>query len=426
MGDPMTENKPGKAHLKIVISAAFLLAATVLTVQYISLARQTQLLKTDLAEINHIRYGLLNVDEWSDQVSAILSIKILQFKLTPENRERLVQNLENILYQLIDEVESMMKAKSQGPLSGITDWLPGFTISLDPFRDSVPSYAGQLLDELNKPESRVFLQQFLTNKLNDLTASTYNLDPMDPLHTIMDRYGCIDKELCRDLIRDEIDLKNRAVNLRVFLIMGLIVLLFLTNLITRKKINAVQATLLILGTLCLLVGGVTTPMIDLEAKIDHLMLQLMGEKITFLNNIIFFQSKSITNVVSILMEDGTLPMIFVGCLIFTFSIIFPSLKIVSSVLYSYSPGRIRENRLIRFFVFKSGKWSMADVMVVAIFMAYIGFNGIISYQLDQLQSSSDSVEIFTTNGTQLLSGFYLFLLFCISSLFLSEIITRKT
>ncbi len=426
MGDPMPENKPGRAHLKIIIGTAILLGAAVLTVQYISLARQTQKLKTDLAEINNIRYGLLNVDEWSDQISTILSIKILQFKLTPENREKVIHNVENILYQLLDEVESMMKARSQGPLSGITGWFSGFTITLDPFRDSVPSYARQLLDELNKPETRVFLQQFLTNKLDALTASTYNLDPMDPLHAIMERYNCIDKELCRDLIQDEIDLKNKAINLRVFVIMGLIVLLFLTNVITRKKINAVQATLLILGTLCLLIGGVTPPMIDLEAKIDHLMLQLLGEKVTFLDNIIFFQSKSITNVVSILMEDGTLPMIFVGCLVFTFSIIFPSLKIISSLFYAYHNDRVRKNRLIQFFVFKSGKWSMADVMVVAIFMAYIGFNGIISYQLDQFESSSNAVKIFTTNGTHLLSGFYLFLLFCISSLFLSEIIVRKT
>ena len=71
MGDPMPENKPGKAHLKIIISTAVLLGAIVLTVQYISLARQTQRLKTDLAEINHIRYGLLNVDEWTDQISTI-------------------------------------------------------------------------------------------------------------------------------------------------------------------------------------------------------------------------------------------------------------------------------------------------------------------------------------------------------------------
>ena len=75
---------------------------------------------------------------------------------------------------------------------------------------------------------------------------------------------------------------------------------------------------------------------------------------------------------------------------------------------------------------KSGKWSMADVMVVAIFMAYIGFNGIVGNQLDMLRESSESVEIFTTNGTRLLGGFYLFLSFCISSLVLSEILVRKT
>jgi hypothetical protein len=69
---------------------------------------------------------------------------------------------------------------------------------------------------------------------------------------------------------------------------------------------------------------------------------------------------------------------------------------------------------------------MADVMVVAIFMAFVGFNGIVGNQLDLLRESAKPGEIFTTNGTQLLEGFYLFLLFCISSLILSEAITRKT
>ncbi len=68
---------------------------------------------------------------------------------------------------------------------------------------------------------------------------------------------------------------------------------------------------------------------------------------------------------------------------------------------------------------------MADVMVVAIFMAYIGFNGIVGSQMDMLSRTSDAVEIFTTNGTKLLGGFYLFLAFVISSLIISEILNRK-
>jgi hypothetical protein len=422
----MTEKQSGRAYMKIVISSVALIAVMVLTIQYISLARQNQTLKTDLAEINHIRYGLLNADEWTGQLANILTIKILEFKLTPESRDKVVENLEYMLYELIDDVESMMTSGSSGRFSALKNWFSGITINLDPLRDKVPSYAEQLLDELAKPENKFFMQQFLFNKLNEFAEATYNLDQMAPLKAVLDKYNCINKEVCKEHIWDEIQLKNREISLRVILIMALVTGVFLLNLTTRKKINMFQASLLIFASFFLLLGGVTTPMIDLEAKIDQLMLQLMGEKVTFLNNIIFFQSKSITDVVRILFEEGTLPMIFVGVLVFTFSIIFPSIKLISSLLYSYRIGRLRENRFIRFFVIKSGKWSMADVMVVAIFMAFIGFDGIIGSQLDQLKQASEQVHILTTNGTQLLSGFYLFLLFCVSSLLLSEILIRKT
>jgi hypothetical protein len=424
--NPMTANKPGRAHLKIVISTAALIAAMVLTMQLISHARQLQVLKTDLAEINHIRYGLLNTDEWAYQVATILSIKIVEFKLTPESREKVLQNLESILNMMIDEVEVMMLERTSGQLSGMKRWFAGFTINLDMLRDSVPSYANTLLLELNKPDNKEFLQQFLLDKLGVITASTYNLDQMDPLHAVMEKHNCREKEACKELVQEEIEMKKEVINFRVVLILFLVSAVFLINLLTRHKINMAQSSLLILASFCLLLGGITTPMIDLEAKIDLLMLRLMGEDVIFQNNIIFFQSKSITDVVRILMEDGSLPMIFVGILVFTFSIIFPAAKLISSLLYSYHVGNLRENWLIRFFVIKSGKWSMADVLVVAIFMAYIGFNGIIGSQLDQLTQAAKPVEIFTTNGTQLLGGFYLFLLFCISSLLLSEMITRKT
>jgi len=424
--NPMTENKPGRAHLKIVISTAAVIAALVLTMQLISQARQLQVHKTELAEINHIRYGLLNTDEWAYQIATILSIKIVEFKFTPESRETVLQNLEGVLNIMIDEVEIMMLKRTSGKLSGMKRFLAGFAINFDELRDSIPVYANTLLLELSNPENKEVMQQFLLDKLGEITASTYNLDQMDPLHAIMEKYSCTTKAKCKELIGKKIEEKQEVIKLRVLLIILLVSAVFLLNLITRHKINRTQSILLILASFSLLLGGITTPMIDLEARIDLLSLKLMGENVIFQNNIIFFQSKSITDVVRILIEEGSLPMIFVGVLVFTFSIIFPLSKLISSLLFAYHLGDLRENKLIRFFVIKSGKWSMADVLVVAIFMAYIGFNGIIGSQLDQLSEGAKPVEIFTTNGTQLLGGFYLFLLFCISSLLLSEIFTRKT
>jgi hypothetical protein len=64
-------------------------------------------------------------------------------------------------------------------------------------------------------------------------------------------------------------------------------------------------------------------------------------------------------------------------------------------------------------------------MVVAIFMSYIGFNGIISSQFGQLRSAAQEVELLTTNGTSLQPGYYLFLTYTLLALFLSGFLSRK-
>ena len=412
-------------YAKLLISSAMLVVATVLTIQLISLAKQNQEMKTDLAEINHIRYGLLNADEWREQVTLIMSKKIIEFDLTPENRGELQRSLEIIMYGLLDDLEILVEERTSGQFAGMKKFLVAMVLDMDQLRDSVPSYSSKVLDELNNPETKRGLQTYLTDKLGDLSSATYNLDSMETLYGILLEYDCANKTECREFLKTEVDQKTEAINGRVMLILLFILLIFLLNMISRVPPDRLQSLLLILSSFCLLVGGITTPMIDLEARIDMLLFQLIGEEVIFRDNIIFFQTKSITDIVEILIREGSFEMIFVGILIFTFSIVFPLAKLISSFVYSLHIGEVNNHSVIRFFVIKSGKWSMADVMVVAIFMAYIGFNGIVGSQLDMLRESSDPVEIFTTNGTKLLGGFYLFLSFCISSLILSEILTKK-
>jgi len=116
---------------------------------------------------------------------------------------------------------------------------------------------------------------------------------------------------------------------------------------------------------------------------------------------------------------------FVGVLLVMFSVFFPLLKILSSLAYYFNIRGMRENAVTNFFVFKSGKWSMTDVMVVAIFMAYIGFNGIIDSQLGILGSESKGVTVITTNGTSLQPGYYLFMGYAVLALLLSVFLAKK-
>jgi len=412
-------------YLIIIISLGLLVAASVITTQMIILAKENQELKIDLAEINHARYGLLNADEWREQVSLILSKKIIEMDLSPENRIELEQSMETIMYELLDDLEIIIKERTSGQFSAMKRMVAGMVLDVNQLRDSVPSYANMILNEINKPATKQGIQTYLQDKLGDLSSETYSLDSMKPLRDVLVKYNTGGKAECRDYLKGEVADKTREINQRVIMILIAVVLIFLINTLAIRSPGRTNSLMLILGSLCLLIGGITSPMIDLEAMIDLLRFQLIGEEVIFQDNILFFQSKSITDLVHILISEGSFEMIFVAVLVFTFSIIFPTLKLISSFIWSLGKERLNSNKLIRFFVIKSGKWSMADVLVVAIFMSYIGFNGIVGSQMNSLSQSTETVEIFTTNGTKLLGGFYLFLSFVVSSLLLSEILTRK-
>src|SRR6185503_17356243 len=101
-------------------------------------------------------------------------------------------------------------------------------------------------------------------------------------------------------------------------------------------------------------------------------------------------------------------------------------KLLSTKFYLLGSSKWRNSKIIRFFAFKSGKWSMADVMVVAIFMAYIGFKGILDSEVVHMNEGMNNryVASIATNKTSLEPGFILFISFVLFGLILSQILKR--
>jgi len=182
----------------------------------------------------------------------------------------------------------------------------------------------------------------------------------------------------------------------------------------------------ILLALVLLLVGLTTTMIEVDARIKTLNFHLLGKNISFNNQVLFFQSKSILEVVNILLKTGHYDSIIVGILILCFSILFPIAKLLSTGIYLLSKKKWAKNKYIKYFAFKSGKWSMTDVMVVAILMTFIGFNGILESQLASLNIHNETVTSITTNNTALQPGYIVFTGFVIYELILSQILKSIT
>jgi len=181
---------------------------------------------------------------------------------------------------------------------------------------------------------------------------------------------------------------------------------------------------LTLISVILLVLGVTMPMIDIDARLNSFSFSLLDEPISFDEQIIYYQSKSIVEVTKTLWNGGTWDLRLVGTLVITFSIIFPVIKLLLSGLFLFTE-RVKNSAVAKTIIFHLGKWSMADVFVVAIFMAYIGFYGIISSQLQGLSQNQGGFDIETVNYSRLSPGAFFFSAYVILSIIISIIISRQ-
>lgn len=413
--------------VRVFASLLFLIASIALCAHIIVLSRASQKYKDDYAELTHIKYGLLSIEAWNWQIAAILDEEIRKLRLSKADQRDLRKQIETVMGLLIDQIDKNIREANASSSGGrFKQSIIESLISVEDIKKGIPGYADTVMRELTKAKTMRRVRAMLIEKLNQYSSQTYDMQDTAEISQILLRTGSNDVESARTHLKKAIS-RNRSLILReTMLLIALSTGLFLLTGFSRKALASPRYGLLVVSLVLLLTPGVITPMIDLEAAIAHLDFMLMGHPLHFENQVLYFQSKSILDVFRILITNKDIPMKFVGVLLVTFSIIFPLLKILSASAYYYDYRRARENPLIKFFVLKSGKWSMADVMVVAIFMAYIGFSGIISNQLEELtEAAGPQLDIITTNGTSLQPGYYLFLAYCLLSLFLSEFITRK-
>src|SRR6516165_1227918 len=99
---------PGKTDFRIV-AGVFLLAAAIvftwLTIDGLSARRK---LRTELAEISHVRYGLLNADRWVEKIMPIVAANIDKLDVRAASRASLRPTVEYALYRLLDDVNEKM------------------------------------------------------------------------------------------------------------------------------------------------------------------------------------------------------------------------------------------------------------------------------------------------------------------------------
>lgn len=188
--------------------------------------------------------------------------------------------------------------------------------------------------------------------------------------------------------------------------------------------------LLIVCAYGLLVPGLTQPMLTVSGTVEKAKLVTVGQEIfkqsddipglfkdlvtPLLDNMrvsgsvpAFSKTNSILNTAQELYRNNHKP---VAGLILLFSVAIPLLKAIL-LIGAHLPFQDSLKRKLLWISSVTSKWSMADVFVVAIFVAYLAANG--------LKESRALVDFNSTLG----NGFYFFLGYCLVSILATQLLT---
>ncbi len=392
-----------------------------------TLSDQAEAIRRDYSTTNNISFGILSVNKWRDLVIASVSNEIQDFTLTPAEKDSLEKEVTQLLNGLIDKGDSSINAPKKTVGGKLQQLAYHAFVKKRRLHKMVPDFSRKLTNEMLEPGSKRRLKYLARNKLEDLSQDIYDSSKdadQKTLDSIYQRYHLESDTAFQKYTDTTLPVLQHTTYTYTYVMLAAVLLVIGLWYLLRKQRHLYVAfyILSIAIALVFLVVGLTTAMIDIDARINSLNFQLLGETVSFKNQVIFFQSKSILDVVRILIATGKYDSIFVGVLILVFSILFPIAKLLSTGISLLSQRKWAKNKVIHYFAFQSGKWSMADVTVVAIFMAYIGFNGILQSQMGYLNVHSDAFTSIATNQTSLQPGYIIFVTFVLFGLTLSQIL----
>jgi len=188
--------------------------------------------------------------------------------------------------------------------------------------------------------------------------------------------------------------------------------------------------LLLICAYALLIPGLTQPMLSVSGTVEKVKLVAVGQNMFRENNDIpglvkdivdplidsvevqgtipaFDKTNSILSTAAELYNNNHAP---VAGLILLFSVAIPLLKALLLIAAHLPLNAVLKRRLL-WVSSVTSKWSMADVFVVAIFVAYLAANG--------LRESRGLVDFSSDLG----NGFYYFLAYCVLSIVATQILS---
>lgn len=392
-----------------------------------ALASERQDIKMDYSFFNSISFGLFSVDAWRDKIAEVIDDQVNGYHITPEQKRQIRLAIEKQLHSLIAKTIAEID-KPQHSLGGkLKKMAFNALVDSDALQKQVPPFAETIVQKVSSPSSQARLKHIAASKIGQLENVTYDATSearAKVSRAIFSKYRVSGNAAFEKAVAERLALIRADTVRDVLAMLGCVLSAMLLWALVRKRAQ-LQTPLFVMALLfagVLLVVGLTSTVIEVDARIQSLNLAILGEKVSFENQFLFFQSKSIWGIITTLLSQRKPDAITVGILILLFILALPFIRLAAKGSRMF----ITNNKVINYLAFEAGKWDMADVMIVGLLMTFIGLNGILKSQLTNLNIHNDTLSTITVNNTSLQPGYYIFVAYVVLEIVLSRVLKGAT
>ncbi|AYL99126.1 paraquat-inducible protein A [Mucilaginibacter celer] len=385
--------------------------------------------KEDYALSNSVTFGLFSIDQWRNRITDVLSNQIQDYHITKTQQKDLLVMVEKEMHGLVSKTVAEINQPQKGLGGKLKKLAFNTLVDSAELQAQVRPFAKTIVAKISSPQSEKRLKNIAGSKVNQLTSQIYDSVSVANYAVtkyVYKKYKVSDPIAFNQRIAQSLNVLKKQLITYVCIMLGCVLAALLWWFTLRKKIH-LQTPLFLFGLLfafVMLATGSLLPVIEVDARIQSLDLELLNGKVEFKNQVLFYQSKSILGIVETLISQSKPDAIVVGALILLFILVLPLLRLIAKGLYVLNPNRLGRNNIVRYLTFELGKWDMSDVMIVGMLMTYIGLNGILKSQLSGLNIHSGSLNVITSNGTSLQPGYFIFASYVLFAAALSYILKR--
>jgi len=394
-----------------------------------ALSEQQEQIKRDQSAVNSITFGLFSIDQWSNKVGAVINDQVSDFSVTPAQKKAMQAQVEQQLNGLVKKALADINKPQKSFIGRIKKLAVNKLVDEDQIYAQVPSFAKTIVTKVTSPANTARIKNIVTGKVNELQAQTYDRteDAAAAVTAYMfHKYNVTDSTSFSRTVNSRLaTIKALSYTYVYWMLGGVLAALALWLLMRRwGHLHTTFFFMSLLIALVLLTVGISSSIINVDAQLQTFTLTVAGQNISFNDQSLFFQSKSIMEIIQTLIGQPKADAIMVGVLMLLFVIITPIVRIIAKGIHILGNRSLAENKAILYLAFDSAKWDMADVMVVGILMTYIGLNGILRNELKDIEFHTSSLNSTTANYTSLEPGYIIFVAYVVFSIVLAAILNR--